>query len=31
MAEWGPSGVTEVEIRRMDENGLVLEEVLADG
>ena len=31
MAEWGPSRVTKVEIRRMEENGLALEEVLAVG
>jgi hypothetical protein len=31
MAEWGPSGVTEAKIRRMEENGLVPEGVLAIG
>jgi hypothetical protein len=31
MAEWGPSEVTEAEIRRMEEDGLAPEEVLVDG
>jgi hypothetical protein len=31
MVEWGPSRVTEVEIRRMEENGLTPKEVLAVG
>lgn len=31
MAEWGPFGVTDAEVRRIEENGLALEEVLAVG
>ena len=31
MAEWGPSEVTEVEIKMMEEDGLAPEEVLAAG
>jgi hypothetical protein len=31
MAQWGPSEVTEVEIRRMEEDGLVPEEVFMVG
>ena len=31
MVEWGPSEVTKAEIRKMEEDGLVLEGVLVVG